>query len=151
MNIEGFKLFYDISKLKSISKAAQASHISQSALSQQLSKIEEQLGVNALKRSNKGVELTSDGEIILKYSEKILELYENLLFELSQNKLKKTNLIIETTCLSASYIFPQLLPKLSYVFNNFSYDISNKSKSNICSDLINNICDTIIYDEDIYS
>lgn len=144
MNIDGFKYFHAVSKLKSISKVANASHISQSALSQQLFKIEENLGVTAFKRSNKGVELTPEGEIILKYSDKIIKLYENLLSELEKNKLEKNNLIIETTCLSASYIFPKLLPKLSLVFNNFSYDIANKTKPNIYSDLINNICDISI-------
>ena len=144
MNIDGFKYFHAVAKLKSISKVANASHISQSALSQQLFKIEENLGVTAFKRSNKGVELTPEGEIILKYSDKIIKLYENLLSELEKNKLEKNNLIIETTCLSASYIFPKLLPKLSLVFNNFSYDIANKTKSNIYSDLINNICDISI-------
>ncbi|MEN8078057.1 LysR family transcriptional regulator [Clostridioides difficile] len=144
MNIEGFKYFYNVAKIKSISKVANSSHISQSALSQQLSKLEEKLGVTVFKRSNKGVELTHEGKIVLKYSEKILNLYDDLLLEISKSKMDKNNLIIETTCLSASYIFPKLLPKLSSRFNNLSYDITNNSKSDICINLINNLCDISI-------
>lgn len=44
MNMETLKLFLDIASLKSISKAAQKSHITQSALSQQLKSWENTLG-----------------------------------------------------------------------------------------------------------
>lgn len=141
MNIEELKYFLNVAKIKSISKVANSSHISQSALSQQLSKLEKKLDVTVFKRSNKGVELTTEGKIVFKYSEKILNLYDNLLLEISKNKQNKNNLIIETSCLSASYIFPQIIPKLSSRFNNFSYDISNKSKTNVSINLINNLCD----------
>ena len=141
MNIDSFKYFHDIAKLKSISKVATSSHISQPALSQQLLKLEEKLETTVLKRSNRGVELTTEGEIVLKYSEKFLDLYDNLLLELSKSKSGKKNLIINTTCLSASHILLSLFPKLSLKFTDLCYDISNKYNTNVTSDLINNVYD----------
>lgn len=144
MNIESLQYFYDAATLKSISKAAANSHISQSALSQQLSKLEEMLGVTALIRSNKGVELTPEGEIILNYSKEILNIYNNLEHELDSLKAKKNNLIIETDCFSGAYILPKILPKISNKFNDFSYDIKCNCNNNTHSNLINEVCDISI-------
>lgn len=144
MNIESLQYFYDVATLKSISKAATTSHISQSALSQQLSKLEEILGVTALTRSNKGVELTHEGEIILNYSKEILKIYSNLEQELENIKSEKTNLNIETDCFSGAYILPKILPKVSNKFNNFSYNIKCNCDDNTYSNLINEFCDISI-------
>ena len=86
MHIEYFDYFYKVAKLKSISKVAKNIHISQSALSQQIQKLEDSLGYKLLERSNKGVELTEMGEIVLKYSENIIKVYENMMEELDKGK-----------------------------------------------------------------
>lgn len=54
MNMETLKFFLDIATLKSISKAAQKSHITQSALSQQLKSWESTLGSELLCEATKG-------------------------------------------------------------------------------------------------
>ena len=111
MNLESLRLFHNVATLKSISKVAAASHISQSALSQQLSKMEEKLGVTALIRSNKGVELTEEGKIINDYANEILSTYNRLIEELDKIHSEKNSLIIETTCLSGYYILSKFLIK----------------------------------------
>lgn len=144
MNIESLQYFHDVAVLKSISKAAANSHISQSALSQQLSKLEETFGVTALNRSNKGVELTTEGEIILNYSNEILNIYNNLKQELENIHSKKSNLIIETDCFTGAYILPKIFPKFSNKFNDFSYNIRCSCNDSTHSNLINEICDISI-------
>ena len=144
MNLESLRLFHNVATLKSISKVAAASHISQSALSQQLSKMEEKLGVTALIRSNKGVELTKEGQIIKDYVNEILSTYNRLLQELDKINSEKNSLIIETTCLSGYYILSKILSKSSGKINNFFYDINYQTQKKIHSNLINNICDISI-------
>lgn len=144
MNLESLRLFHNVATLKSISKVATASHISQSALSQQLSKMEEKLGVTALIRSNKGVELTEEGKIINDYANEILSTYNRLIEELDKIHSEKNSLIIETTCLSGYYILSKFLSKSSGKTNNFFYDINYQTQKKIHSNLINNICDISI-------
>ncbi|RRJ64579.1 LysR family transcriptional regulator [Paenibacillus oralis] len=86
MNLDTLKLFLDISRLNSISKAAQKSHITQSALSQQLKSWETALGTELLQRSNKGAQLTEAGEIAQKYAAQICKLYEDMITEIAQIK-----------------------------------------------------------------
>ena len=144
MNLESLRLFHNVATLKIISKVAAASHISQSALSQQLSKMEENLGVTALIRSNKGVELTEEGKIINDYANEILSTYSRLIQELDKINSEKNNLIIETTCLSGYYILPKILSKPAVKTNNFFYDINYQTHKKIHSNLLNNICDITI-------
>ena len=144
MNIESLRLFHNVATLKSISKVAAASHISQSALSQQLSKMEENLGVTALIRSNKGVELTEEGKIINDYATEILSIYNRLIQELDKINSEKNSLIIETTCLSGYYILSKILSNSSGKTNNFFYDINYQTHKKVHSNLINNVCDISI-------
>lgn len=86
MNLETLQVFLDIARLNSISKAAQKSHITQSALSQQLKSWETSLGTELLQRSNKGAQLTEVGEIAQKYATQICKLYEDMVTEIEQFK-----------------------------------------------------------------
>ncbi len=53
MNIESLELFRRVVEAKSISKVAQRTHFSQSALSQMMNRIENQLEKKLLKRAEK--------------------------------------------------------------------------------------------------
>lgn len=82
MQLEYFRLFHKVAALGSISNAAEASHISQSALSQQIQRMEQELGVKLLWRSNKGVELTEAGLLLEKYAQRFMSLQDNFLADL---------------------------------------------------------------------
>ena len=144
MNLETLKYFHDVVSLKSISKAATASHISQSALSQKLNKLEDSLGIVALIRSNKGVELTPEGEILYSYSKKLLDEYYKLESDLNNVKTQRSNLTLETSGLAGSYILPKILDKISSHYTNLTYSALYKYPTNIEVDLVNNLCDIVI-------
>ena len=74
MNIESLRYFSEVAMLKSISKVADKSHISQPALSNQLLKLELELGVKLFERSNRGVNLTEYGEMLFQFSRGHLKL-----------------------------------------------------------------------------
>lgn len=59
MLLEHIIMFYKIATEKSISKVAQNNHISQPALSQQMQRLEEELDVKLLERSNRGIDRKS--------------------------------------------------------------------------------------------
>lgn len=139
MNIDSLKHFYEVATLKSISKVANNCHISQSALSQQLAKLEENLGIVALTRSNKGVELTPEGKILFNHAVGILKLYDNLLTELNNLHLDKDVLAIVSTCSSGSFLVSRALSKMSNKSNNLLYDIIIGCPNNIEHNVENNI------------
>lgn len=139
MHIEYFEYFYKVAKAKSISKVAKNIHISQSALSQQIQKLEDSIGYKLLERSNKGVELTEMGEIVLKYSENIINVFDKMLEELSKGK-NRSNTIKIGACSSIShYALPCSLYKIKKEYPYHKYELftnaSSKTKENIINDL----------------
>ena len=108
LHIECLKYFQKIAKIKSISKVANRSHISQPALSQQIQKLENSLGKKLFIRSNKGVKLTSSGEIVLKYADNIIRTYEKMLNGLKEEEQKEIKIegefSIATYCLPCAFV-----------------------------------------------
>lgn len=148
MHIECFDYFYKVATVKSISKVAKQAHISQSALSQQIQKLEESLGFKLLERSNKGVELTDMGNVVLKYSENINRTYKTMLEELKNTNRKIQLLRIQAVFPIANYALPCTLYKIKEKFNNHNYDLVSNYTENIKQNVLNDICDIgFIYGE----
>jgi LysR family transcriptional regulator, nitrogen assimilation regulatory protein len=78
MQLRHLRYFVKIVEAGSFSRAAATIHVAQPALSQQIAELEEQLGVNLLLRSARGVRPTVAGEILYREASTILRLVENL-------------------------------------------------------------------------
>jgi len=94
MNISALRYYKEVVETQSISKVAQNSHISQSALSQMMQKLEAELGYQLLNRSNKGVHPTEMGKIVYKYSGTMIRIHEKMLDELISSKNQLENVRI---------------------------------------------------------
>lgn len=83
MDIRVLKYFLAVAREESITKAAQALHMTQPPLSRQLKDLEDELGKQLLIRSSKKISLTSDGMLLKKRAEEMVELMEKTKAELS--------------------------------------------------------------------
>lgn len=70
MNLDQLKVFLTVSELGSFQKAAQANYVSQRAISQQMKRLEDELGVKLFIRGKNRIQLTSAG-IFLKSAAKL--------------------------------------------------------------------------------
>ncbi|MFZ5946159.1 MAG: LysR family transcriptional regulator [Bacillota bacterium] len=75
MRFEQLYFLVEVYRSQSISLASERAHISQPALSTSISKLEAELGVPLLKRTNQGVFPTETGELII---QKAMEIIENI-------------------------------------------------------------------------
>lgn len=125
MLIEQIFMFYRISREKSISKAALASHISQPALSQQMQRLEEELGVKLFERSNRGITLTKAGEVMEKYSGQFLETYSNLKEELDNLQAYNGTFRIAATPVACNYALPCCLYKVNHKYPSYSFSLNS--------------------------
>ena len=89
MHIEGFKVFCDLCDTGSFSRAAEASGITQSAVSQQIRAVEKRFGVPLIDRTNNHFTLTPEGLVYLGACRDILNRYESLgtLFRVARGEL----------------------------------------------------------------
>ena len=77
VKLELYRVFLEVAQQGNISAAAQRLFISQSAVSQSVKQLEEQLQVRLFSRSTKGVNLTSEGKLLLEYVSHALGLLQS--------------------------------------------------------------------------
>jgi len=141
LHLESLEYFKKIAEMKSISRVANFSHLSQSALSQQMQKLEEDLGFKLLHRSNKGVELTDNGRLVLKYFDNILRTYYKMMEELDNQRNNREVIKIEADSNFATYRLPCALVKMKELFPYQNYKLISNFSDHIEEDVINDICE----------
>jgi len=82
-DLSSLSLFVRVAETRSITKAAQASHIALAAASRRIALLESQLGVQLLYRTAKGVELTPAGSVMLVHARRMLEVVGEMGAEIS--------------------------------------------------------------------
>ena len=88
LGLDVLRTFVSIIELKGFNKAAEKVHLSQSAISMQIKKLEELTGQALFERKGKHHLLTHQGELLLSYAKKMLDLNDEALQLLQQTKLK---------------------------------------------------------------
>ena len=68
----------------SLTKAGEELYLSQSAVSQQIRRLEEELGVEVFHRTSRSVELTAEGRVILGYAQRVLAEVDGMRTELDE-------------------------------------------------------------------
>ena len=71
VNLEYYRLFYEVAKRGSLTRAASHLSISQPAVSQSLKQLEDTLSCKLFIRASKGIKLTKEGELLFPYAEQI--------------------------------------------------------------------------------
>ncbi len=77
INFEHYKIFYFVAKSKSFTKTAEKLFVSQPAVTQNIKKLEEELGGKLFYRTSKGIELTEEGKNLYSYLESSIEILNN--------------------------------------------------------------------------
>ena len=73
MNLKDLQYFISLAKHKNFSKAARECFVTQPTLSNQISKLEEELELSLFERTNRKVSITQEGKLILDVAKKTLE------------------------------------------------------------------------------
>ncbi|MBJ7332697.1 MAG: LysR family transcriptional regulator [Solirubrobacteraceae bacterium] len=84
MELRHLRTIDAVARHRSFTKAAEELHLAQSAISQQIRRLEQELGVEVFRRSSRSVELTSEGEVILGYAHRVLREVNGMQSELEE-------------------------------------------------------------------
>lgn len=79
LDLTALRSFATVAETGGVTRAAGYLHLTQSAVSMQIKRLEEALGMRLLERSGRGVVLTSDGEEVLSVARRMLALNDELL------------------------------------------------------------------------
>ena len=141
LKTEYFENFITVSEQGSISSAAKILNKSQGAISQQVALLEKEFGnIELFKRTLKGVELTKEGEILLKASKKILDDIELARKEIDEiQKTIRGSLRISSSTIPSEHILPKMLMRFKSKHPTANFEIISSNSYDSILNLINGI------------
>jgi len=108
-----------IANERNFSRAAEKLHIAQPSLSQQLSKLEKELGVLLFKRSTNSVELTHAGSVFVEKAQQIVDMADQLRREMEDiADMRKGRLVVGSLPMTGSHVLPHVLPVFREAYPN---------------------------------
>lgn len=115
MDIRCLKYFVSVAKHMNFTKAAQECFISQTAMSQHISRMEEELGFKLFYRNNRRVELTPGGKVFLEEASNLLRKFDYAVFWGSVASMDYTG---HLRIGFLSYTEKRFLPRLLKIFHS---------------------------------
>jgi DNA-binding transcriptional LysR family regulator len=142
MQIASLKVFCDLAETESFTKAAQINHITQSAVSQQISSLERQFKSLLIERSKKKFRLTREGQVLYDYSKQIIQTYDSL-----QSKLQEIKDIISGTIRVATiysiglHDLPPYIKKFLKTYPTVHIHVEYRRANQVYEDVLGNVVD----------
>ena len=144
INLEYYKIFYEVAKEQNITKASENLNISQPAISKTIKLLEEKLGGTLFVRTKKGVILTEEGKEFYSYITKAMEYinsaenkFSDLInLETGVIKIGVNSTLTKEFLLSYLEIFNKSYPKIDI-------QITNGITSHLINELKNGLIDIV--------
>ena len=148
VDLELYRIFYTVAKYKHMTRASLELHISQPAISQSIKKLEQQLGGTLFLRSNKGMELTSEGKMFYEYVKGALELINNAENEFTSFKdLSKGEIKIGCSTTLTKLVLMDALKDFHLDYPNININITNDLTIKLINDLKLGKLDFVVFNE----
>lgn len=142
MDIRVLKYFLAVVREENITKAAEVLHITQPTLSRQLSKMEDDLGVQLFLRGKKGITLTDEGLLLRRRAEEIVELAEKAERELTEHEeLIDGEVSIGSGELASVQLLPELFRTFKERYPRVQFDLYTGNADQIKQRLDNGLTD----------
>ena len=124
MNIDQLKAFHKVARTGSFTKAADELFLTQPAVSQQIKSLETSFGISLFDRSNKKVRLSSEGEILLAYTNRLFNIFGEIeiLFDQFEG-LRKGRITLGSTAVLGTYFLPRIIGRFSKEYPGIDIDL----------------------------
>lgn len=144
INLEYYKIFYEVAKEQNITKASENLNISQPAISKTIKLLEEKLGGTLFVRTKKGVILTEEGKEFYSYINKAMEYInsaENKFSDLINLETGVIKIGINST-LTKEFLLPYL-KKFNKLYPKIDIQITNGMTLHLINELKNGLIDIV--------
>lgn len=142
MDLRDIQYVLEVASQKSFSKAAGLLYITQSALSQRINHIEDEIGVKLFVRSTRSVSITPAGQVFVTYAERVMDSYHELNRALNAYAEKKRHNIRIGLFSQAEYsVFPTLIAGFIAGNPRFHVNISIVNEQELVSGVLDDTLD----------
>ncbi|WP_367752979.1 LysR family transcriptional regulator [Flavobacterium sp. WC2430] len=132
------KVFYTVANRLSFTKAAMELFITQPAVSKHIQELEEQYQIKLFDRNGNKVSLTLAGQTLLSHTNKILEIYRDVDFDMSSLINQQRGLLrIGASTTISQYIIPPLLARFHQKLKDVKVNLRNGNTEQIENALLN--------------
>ena len=130
MDLGQLKYFIKIVEHRSFTKAAQDCSVSQPALSQQIAKLEKELGQPLFERQGRTIQVTTAGTLLKNHAEKILRLVDDAKRQITDDG-QTGRLTISAIPTIGPYLLPQLLSSIAKDFQAANFVVGENVTSEV--------------------
>ncbi|MCB1126169.1 MAG: LysR family transcriptional regulator [Verrucomicrobiae bacterium] len=142
MQIESLKVFCDLAETESFTKAAQINHITQSAVSQQISSLERQFKALLIERSKKKFRLTREGKVLYDASKHIVQTFETLHTQLQELKDIISGTVRVATIYSIGlHALPPYIKRYMKSYPTVNVHVEYRRANQVVEDVLGNVVD----------
>lgn len=132
MELRQLQYAVKIAEERNFSRAADKLHIAQPSLSQQLSKLEKELGVMLFQRNTSSVEMTAAGESFVAHAKRILDATEELRQEMDDiSQLRSGRVVVGSMPITGSHLLPYVLPEFKQAFPGIGISLLEDTSLNL--------------------
>lgn len=141
MELRQLKTFQTVAKLLSFNRAAEVLHYAQSTISVQIRLLEEEFGVPLFNRLGKRIGLTEAGRMLMRYSQKMLDIEKETLARVSGWKEPHGSLSIRIPQSIGTHFLPAVISRFQAEFPNVGFDISTCAYDTLIHELKTGVID----------
>ncbi|MBO8469898.1 MAG: LysR family transcriptional regulator [Spirochaetes bacterium] len=131
------KTLIAVADYRNFTKAASVLCLTQPAVSHHISQLEDELGVSLFIRKKNGLELTPEGEIVVRYARRMNVLYNKLRKELTDIEKQPAKLCVGITHTAESNLTTEALARCSSEADGFSIMVVTDTINNLYNRLEN--------------
>lgn len=124
------RYFAKVAELGNVTRAAESCHVSQPSLSQQIVKLERELGQPLFERLGRGVRLTEAGKLFKRYSDQILSLTEDARTRVADDP-DSGRIILAAIPTIAPYYLPGMLTRFARECPRARVEIVEETTGNV--------------------
>ncbi len=122
MDLGQLRYFNKIVEHRSFTRAAKDCSVSQPALSQQIAKLEKELGQPLFERQGRTIRMTPAGQVLQNHAQKILQLVEDAKRQITDDG-QTGQICVSATPTIAPYFFPELLEGVTSQFPKADFSL----------------------------
>lgn len=142
MNLRALSYFVALTEQGSFSAAADSCDVSQSTVSTQIKKLEKELGVDLIDRSQREVKLTRSGEQVLAHAKEIGAQERSIKQIINAQRTPQTatfKLGLFPTI--SPYLLPHVMPKITETYSELDLQLIEEKSEIIVEQILNGILD----------
>ena len=142
MNLDHLRTFIEVVSIGNFSEVAKKLGISQPAVSFQIQKLEQDLGIRLIDRKQKKLTLTEPGKRLLSFAQKVQDEYSGMLEDMNQLREDVIgNLMITASTIPGDFILPPLLSEFKALHPSVHIQVIVTDSGQVIEDIENGTYD----------